>query len=89
MALFLGHSRRVHDKRDRIQLGHVGLPQVFKQLEIIQSAPDPCNVIAPQFQCISNITRSPDGRNLSPISENNIEDYITPTDYTSTNVMAS
>ena len=37
MSLFLGHSRKVHDKHYRIQLGHTGLFKAFQVLEAVQS----------------------------------------------------
>ena len=37
MALFMGHSRRVHDKHYRIQLGHNGLVDAFNTLEKMQN----------------------------------------------------
>ena len=46
MALFLGHSRRVHDRHYRIQLGDFGLAEVFKQLEVMQTNPYPCNSLS-------------------------------------------
>ena len=37
MALFMGHSRRVHDKYSRVQLGHHGLVDAFEKLENMQN----------------------------------------------------
>ena len=39
MALFMGHSRRVHDKHYRVQLGHDGLVDAFNTLEKMQTTP--------------------------------------------------
>ena len=36
MALFLGHSRRVHEHHYRMQMGHYGLVEVFKRLASMQ-----------------------------------------------------
>ena len=40
MAIFLGHSRRTHDRYYRIHVGHNGLTEAFKSLERFQSNPD-------------------------------------------------
>ena len=40
MALFLGHSRKAHDKYYRINLGHDGLSHAFTKLESFQSISD-------------------------------------------------
>ena len=39
MALFMGHSRRIHDKHYRVQLGHIGLIDAFNSLEKMQTFP--------------------------------------------------
>ncbi|KAI6649940.1 hypothetical protein LOD99_6304 [Oopsacas minuta] len=39
MSLFLGHSRRAHDKYYRIQFGHFGLIDAFIELEKLQTDP--------------------------------------------------
>ena len=39
MSLFLGHSRRAHDKYYRIQFGHFGLVDAFIELEKLQTDP--------------------------------------------------
>ena len=40
MALFMGHSRKCHDKYYRVHLGHSGLTEAFKCLETFQTHPD-------------------------------------------------
>ena len=76
MALYLGHSRRVHDKHYRILMGDFGLSEMFSQLELMQTNPFPTvisnkdnsNQISQQL----NIIDSPD--NSIPISQpSNIE----------------
>ena len=39
MSQLMGHSRRIHDKHYRIQCGHHGLLNAYKQLEILHSSP--------------------------------------------------
>ena len=40
MPLFLGHSRKAHDKYYRINLGHDGLSHAFTKLESFQVISD-------------------------------------------------
>ena len=39
MSQLMGHSRKTHDKVYRVQLGHSGLLEAFKELEVLQSNP--------------------------------------------------
>ena len=64
MAVFLGHSRKAHDRYYRIQLGHDGLSQAFKNLEIFQTNPDASLPSPP----IANDPSYSHGRNINSLT---------------------
>ena len=65
MALFLGHSRRVHDRHYRIQLGHFGLAEVFTELGMMQSNPYSCNISSESQPSVLASRNSPYSTNSS------------------------
>ena len=70
MAQFLGHSRRVHDGHYRMTLGHFGLSEIFKQLEIIQTTPNSSVNLSAEFRNTSLTISSPIEHKQSCLSFN-------------------
>ena len=54
MALFLGHSRKVHEKFYRINMGHPGLLEAFETLEKIQSLDIVTDCSEASLTCLSD-----------------------------------
>ena len=79
MAQFLGHSRRVHDGHYRMTLGHFGLSEIFKQLEIIQSTPNSSVNLSAEFNDTSLTISSPIERNQSYLSLNSLNTFTSVT----------
>ena len=88
MALFLGHSRRVHDRHYRIQLGHFGLAEVFTELGMMQSNPYSCNISSNAQSSVLSYRNTPnsstntsfDYSNIAnkPLSGSDANDKVTP-----------
>ena len=78
MALFMGHSRRVHDKHYRVQLGHNGLVDAFNTLEKMQTNPFSEQLSEPVDDSVSLLTKSIESSlNFSELSttlDNNTHD---------------
>ena len=68
MSLFLEHSRKVHDKNYRIHLGHDGLIQAYKALEIMHIQPHSINDIILEPSKIDSI--------LKPIQDSHLSENM-------------